>query len=410
MSMNSLLPDIQSDREKIINLLNQTVIPFWLHFARDKNYGGFRGKLSRDGEPVQKSPKGLVQHARYLWSFSAFFEHTSDPEFQELANWAHQYLSRNFFDEKYNGYFYQLSFDGKPLRREKYIYAQSFVIYAFARYARVFRCAKSKEIALDLFKKIRQVAFDSRFSGFHESFSQDWKLVEQHQDFGIDGFRKTMNCHIHLIEAFTELYRTVPGQEVGGIIQDMIDCILDKIFDPERNSLNLFFEPDWTRLDRVYSFGHDIETAWLLLAASEAVGGYRVQDVQKVSFALIDQVLENGLDREKCGVFYEMNTANEQLKFDRKKVWWVQSEAMVGFLKAYEISKNMKYYDAYVKVVDWVEKYQVDRRYGEWFYEIQPDGTVNGDKAGLWKTPYHNGRACLDTEKIFANLSRKIES
>ncbi len=390
--------------KQISDHLHHHILPFWLRFARDNENGGFWGKLAADGTADKSACKGLVQHARYLWSFSAFYQHQPRVEFKDFADHGYRFLTENFYDPQFGGYYYHVTAVGKPLVLAKHIYANSFVIFAFARYARVFDHAEAKERALQLADLLERYARDDRFGGYHESFTRDWQPADQLTDFGIAGRRKTMNSHIHMMEAYSELYRTSQSAGVEHNLQQIIDIILTKVYDSKEQSLGLFFEPDWRRIDSITSFGHDIETAWLLVEASKTLAGYRWQEVRSTALSLITQVLANGLDHQTGGVFNEKHltagiktaAAQPAETFDRSKVWWVQAEAMVGFLTAWRLTNKQDYWDAFHNVLNWILNHQVDREFGDWYNVIDVYGNVIGDKASVWKACYHNGRACLE--------------
>lgn len=406
MAFGASLQEISSLKEKIRLHLKDQILPFWLLETKDDQHGGFWGKLNRDGTAVPGEPKGLVQHARLVWSFSAFYENEALQSYAEIARWGRDFICKHFFDPRYGGYYYLLRHDTTPLEQNKYLYAQSFVIYALSRFSRVFGCPQSSEYALDLFDLIVRKAADRLYGGFYESFSRDWQRIHQHADFGIAGNKKTMNCHIHLMESLTDLAITTRNRQVIKTVQHLIDLVIEHIYIKEQSSLGVYFDLRWQPVNTVHSFGHDIETAWLLLKASETIGNYRQREIKKVALSLVEHTLRLGLDTQNCGLFYEIKNEDGRYQIDRKKVWWVQAEGLVGFLKVFSLTGDHRFYSAFQNVMNWVLDFQLDREFGEWHYEILPNGSVRGEKAGLWKTPYHNGRACLELLTILSEMAK----
>jgi mannobiose 2-epimerase len=149
-----------------------------------------------------------------------------------------------------------------------------------------------------------------------------------------------------------------------------------------------------TLLPSPVSYGHDIELSWLLTEADDVCEISDMGSIHELSLLLARGVARNGLDRENGGVFYEGDEGGRAT--GKQKVWWVQAEALVGFLNAYALSGDESFIDAFLNVEGWVFAWQVDREYGEWHQEITPEGKYRGEKGSIWKTPYHNGRACIE--------------
>jgi mannobiose 2-epimerase len=177
-------------------------------------------------------------------------------------------------------------------------------------------------------------------------------------------------------------------------LEELIDLCVNTIADAKRGSTFQFFERDWTPLLSPVSFGHDVELSWLLTEASDVCEISDASSIHETSLSLAGAVARNGLDRENGGVFCEGDVSGKVT--ERQKVWWVQAEALVGFLNAYALSGDESFFDGFINVEEWVFTRQFDREYGEWHQEITPEGECRGEKGGLWKTPYHNARACIE--------------
>ena len=373
------------------------ILPFWVKHSRDIECGGFYPELSHTGEVLNpESPKGLVQHARLLWSFSNAYKVFKDDKYLDLARDAYDFLVRHFKDREERGWFYHVSRQGKPLDTRKHLYAHSFVIYGLSEFFLATGNRDAAGEAYQTFELLNRRALDVKYGGYLECFNRQWDACPQIAEYGVSGDEKTMNTHLHLLEAFTNLSSAMKKlcdssrqKLVDKHLCHLVDILLDRIYCHERKSLGLYFTPEWKRLPSPLSFGHDIELSWLLQEA-QAVTTHRPDDTFMVCMNLANQVKDKGHNPD--GSF-----ANElhllSGEWDRKAIWWVQAEAMVGFFKAFERSKNKAYLETFEKVAEFGLKRLYDKKHGEW--QQIPD-SPDLPKANLWKTPYHVLRACLE--------------
>jgi len=386
--------NVNNPEHRCLRHLTDGIMPFWVEHAPDIRNGGFYGTLDRQGAAADSFPKGLVQHARFLWSFSAAYSLDPRPVYREMADRALDFLCEHFYDAAGLGWYYLVSAQGLPLNKQKHLYGQSFAIYGLSEYFLAFGRQEALDLALETFGVIDRFGHDERWRGYRESFSESWHPVAQHPDYGVSGERKTMNTHVHLLESFTTLYRASGDAMVKHRLAELINLCANTIIDARRGCALQFFEPDWTPLPAPVSYGHDIELSWLLTEAGRACESGAVDSLHERCLSLARAVAERGLDRQNGGVYYEGD--EEGRPTAKQKVWWVQAEALVGFLNAHTISGDESFRHAFANVEEWVFARQADRQYGEWHQEISPDGKWRGDKASLWKTPYHTARACIE--------------
>jgi mannobiose 2-epimerase len=383
------------DREDTyLRHLTNGIMAFWIKHGLDTGHGGFYGTLDRKGNPTPSLPKGLVQHARFLWSFSATYRLDPQPVYHDMADRSFNFLREHFYDPARLGWYYLVSAEGLPLNKQKHLYGQSFAIYGLSEYFLAFGNEEALRLALDTFGVMDRFGHDSQWRGYRESFSEEWNSIPQHQDYGASGDQKTMNTHIHLLESFTNLYRASQDATVKSRLEELIDLCANTITDTRRGCAFQFFEHDWTPLPSPVSYGHDIELSWLLTEAGDVCEIGNASSIHEISLVLARGVARNGLDRGNGGVFYEGDEGGRAT--GKQKVWWVQAEALVGFLNAYTLSGDESFIDAFVNLEGWVFARQVDREYGEWHQQITPEGECRGEKGSLWKTPYHNARACIE--------------
>ena len=231
-------------------------------------------------------------------------------------------------------------------------------------------------------------------SGYLEANTADWKETTDQRLSPKDlDVKKSMNTHLHILEAYTNLYRIHKVKEVEQKVEHLLRVFLDKILDKKTGHLILFFDKDWTVRSEIDSYGHDIEATWLMHEAAEVLGNHDIiEEVEKVAVKMSDVTIKEGL-AQHGGMFYEKAEGHLQEQFD----WWPQAEAVVGFFNTYQITKNDKYLVHAQKSWKFIQDYIIDKKNGEWFWGVGVDlKPLKGDKVGPWKGPYHNGRMCME--------------
>lgn len=364
---------------------------FWKVHGPDPLHGGFYGKHDRRGTPVENEDKGLIQQARHLWSFSTWYARREQtPEIKAVADSTYRFISQHFLDAKDGEYFYRVSRDGaKVVDPKKLLYAESFAIFALATYADVFDVSEAAERALACFRSIDRRAHDAAHLGYDQTGEPGWLAP---------GAQKDTNTHIHLLEAFTALYRQSADVTVRARLEELVKVVVTRIVQPS-NYAHKEFYVDWRVHDKpVVSYGHDLETTWLLIDALDALGTPLEPAATQVALSLGKHSAEFGFDAEQGGYFEEGIPGGAVLK--REKVWWIQAEALPGLWWLYRSSNDTRFLERLERTLGWIETRQVDREFGEWYWGINPDGSVGsrGDfKGEEWKAEYHALRATLFT-------------
>ena len=289
-----------------------------------------------------------------------------------------------------------LDHNGIPLDGKKQIYAQSFAIYAFAEYHLLTENQLALEYAVELFWLIEKYSRDPEHGGYFEAFNRSWKKKEDLRLSEKDqNEAKTMNTHLHVLEAYTNLYRIDPTQKLRSTLEHLISLFLEQFIRTDTSQLNLFFDEYWNLKSKAISYGHDIECSWLLLEAAEVLGDNNlIHQIKQLALKMVDATLQQGMDIDG-GIW---NEDNGEGHINKEKHWWPQAEAMVGFVNAWQISGKENYLKAAFKNWIFIQNYILDQTHGEWHWGILPDGKImhHEDKAGPWKAPYHNVRACLE--------------
>ncbi|MFC1633889.1 AGE family epimerase/isomerase [Planctomycetota bacterium] len=397
---------LQQFSESIRGELENNLVPFWCERIIDVEYGGFIGQMSNDGKIDPKAPKGLILNARLLWTFSALYRSNQDPRSLSMAQRAYDYLEAHFWDRSHGGTFWEVDFQGHLLDNKKKIYGQAFYIYALAEYYRAVGEPSALQRAVDVFKLIDMHSRDETFRGYIEVCNRDWSVAEDLRLSEKDmDEKKSMNNHLHLLEAYTNLYRIWLDPQLRERLAELIDLFEQNIQDPATDHLHHFFDEAWEPRSANYTFGHDIEASWLLCEAANILGDANVASrTQDLARRLAQVTLAEGFD-DDGGLCYEGEAGRIT---DSNREWWPQAESVVGFLNAYELSGDPSFLKAAQKAWVFIEKYFVDRDYGDWYWRIDLTGRPDPaePKVSQWKGPYHSVRACLETIRRLEHITQ----
>ena len=381
------------------------ILSYWIRNTHDAVHGGFTGRIDENNIPDPAAPKGSVLNSRILWAFSAAWKITQNPDHLHLARVAFNCLQTLFVDKTHGGVYWSVYANGQPLDTKKQIYALAFAIYGCCAYYEISGNEEAKHTALELFRLIETYSFDKAYSGYLEAFTREWKPLDDLRLSAKDANeKKTMNTHLHVLEAYTSLYRICPGAALKERIQSLINNFTKHIIDADSGHLVLFFDEAWNAKPGTVSYGHDIEAAWLLLEAAEAIKDLFAIEVIKNISIKISSSATLGLDRDG-GLWYEYDPASGHLI--KEKHWWVQAEAMVGFFNAWQLTGNQTDLDKSWRVWEYTREFIKDKKQGEWFWGRDGNGAImpQQDKVGIWKCPYHNSRACIEIINRINNLS-----
>ena len=383
-------------------LLETNILRFWQERMVDYRQGGFYGRIDGYNVLHPDAEKGAVLNARILWTFSAAARVLNNTPYRILAARAYDYLMQWFMDREQGGIYWSLNADGTPLDTKKQTYAIAFAIYGLAEYVRLTNNQEALNAAIRLFEDLEAHAYkwdNEKISkcknGYVEALTRDWQPIadmrlSEKDENGVF----TMNTHLHVLEAYTNLYRVlknVQRDDVQGTkeritkqLRTLIDIFANRIFDPATGHLMLFFDEKWQPSNTHTSPGHDIEAAWLLHEALEVLGDEE----------LLNQTLP---------VIHSLAQAAEDDIMDEKE-WWCYAEAVVGYIDQWKLYQEEKPIESNINLelaetaFHYIQTHLMDRENGEWFWTILPDGTPDRthDKAGFWKCPYHNSRMCIE--------------
>jgi mannobiose 2-epimerase len=375
-----------------------SILDYWINNTVDEKQGGFFGTIDNGNTADPASPKGVVLNSRILWTFSAAYLRDKNQSWLNMASRAYNYIVNHFIDRKHGGVYWSVDNKGAMLDGRKQIYGLAFAIYGLTEYYKATKEEMALHIAENLYKQIEKYSYDHKHGGYLEAFTQGWKIQDDLRLSEKDeNEKKTMNTHLHIIEAYTNLYTILPDQKLKESIGKLLQVFDRYMIDERTYHLNLFMEENWKVKSSLISYGHDIEAAWLLLESAELSHNTdHIDRFKELSIRLADAAAE-GLDKDG-GLWYEFEPAQNHLI--KEKHSWPQAEAIVGFFNAYQLTGNDKYLHYSINSWEFVKKYIKDKNKGEWFWGVNGDySLMQKEKAGFWKCPYHNARACMEILK-----------
>lgn len=380
--------------------LEENILRFWSEKMIDHKFGGFYGTIDGHNRLVAQANKGAVMHMRILWTFSAAYRVLGNPSYREVADHAYAYVCQHFIDHEFGGVYWEVDYLGNPVQSKKQTYAQGFALYAFSEYYRATKVPDALELSIGLFKLIESFCKDSVKGGYWEAFTQDWQPLEDMRLSDKDeNEAKTMNTHLHILEPYTNLLRIWPDDDLLRAQRELIGTFSGKIYNPQTGHLQLFFNEDWQVKGTVVSYGHDIESAWLLWEAAEMIGDQDLLNkIEPICLHIAEAAREGLMDDGSMA--YELKGNY----LDKERHWWVQAEAVVGFSYMHRLNNDEDYKGISAALWKYIRQQLVDSENGEWYWSRLDNGEVNRveDKAGFWKCPYHNGRMCLEMIENFS--------
>ncbi len=378
------------------------IAEWWLANTMDQEHGGFYGEVSAANQPAKSASKGIILNSRILWFFSDAAMHLGPSEptgvaCREAAVRAYNYIIHHFFDREYGGVYWEVDAQGIPVNTKKQVYAQAFTIYALSAYYQLTKDAQALGYALDCFELLETKTIDRVHQGYLEAFTRTWGVIEDSRLSEKDlNFPKSQNTHLHVLEAYTTLNKIHPSPEVSAALRYSIEIFDKHMIDKSTFHLRMFLDNDWKDHSPGFTYGHDIEASWLMAKALESLGDENYTKALLPSLLKITEVtLAEGMGTHGQ-VLDSFNFASQTYSPDI--VWWVQAEALVGFLFAYTESGDEKYFHAAENIWEFIKKYHIDKENGEWLWLANIDTPKSSPyyKVGFWKCPYHNGRAMME--------------
>lgn len=403
-------------KDEVKTHLEQVIIPFWSKLKDEEN-GGFYGLVDSNLQAYKKFTKGVILHSRILWFFSNAYLTLGDKICLENATHAYQFIKDYCIDRENGGVYWAMRYNGEVEDSTKHTYNIAFAIYALSTYYDASKDKEAIKLATDLYEVIESKCRDK--IGYLEAFTKDF-MPESNEKLSENGIvaKKTMNTLLHVFEAYTEFYRVTKRQDVKEKLCWVLDQFADKVYNKELHRQEVFFDENMNTMINLHSYGHDIETSWLIDRGCEIIGDQNYIDkMTPITKDLTRNIYEQAYHKHSLWNECENGVP------DKTRVWWVQAEAVLGFLNGYQKEpEKTEYLDAAKNIWTYIQEHFVDKRPGsEWFWLVNDDGEsvevqlsdkeVESLKPALgeiknnriikpivepWKCPYHNGRMCME--------------
>ena len=415
----------QMEKKELVSLKNQMedhlvneLLPFWTRRMVDYKNGGFITHFDRDGNDTGDDEKSLISQTRCLYTLaSAHRAGYGNGEFPGIAKHGIDFLIRKMWDRKFDGFFWMADRKGNIKINQKIIYGQSFAIYSLSEYALATGDPVGKEYSMKVFDLIQKYCSDTMYGGYLEMFQRDWTLCGPGSQ---GGDRKTLDVHMHLMEAFTTLYECTKTELHSRKLSEVIDLLILHFLHPKYKTGIPQFFPDWElapqiRFDIIWGwdrftgegtkvkntdntcYGHNAEFAWLLLHALEILKASHLK-YNSLLKTIFDHIVANGIDYDFGGVYVEGPHSGGVS--DMEKEFWQQAELLIGFLDAYLIFKDRSYWEAFRNIHRFVFEKVINKRTGEWYPLLSREGKPIWTHMGhSWKINYHTVRSMIQSVK-----------
>jgi mannose 2-epimerase len=402
------------------------LLPFWSVRMKDGVNGGYLTHFDQDGKDTGEDEKSLIAQTRCLYTTSsAHRAGYGNGQFELLARHGADFLVNKMWDKEHGGFFWMMDRKGNVKIDKKIIYGQSFAIYSLSEYTLATGDKRGIEYAEKTFDLIQKYCVDSMYGGYWEMFHRNWTLCGPGSQ---GGDRKTLDVHMHLMEAFTTLYECT-GKDVHRrkLIED-IDLLINRIIHPVYKTGIPQFYNDWSiapqiKFDIVWGmdrfseegqkgnatdntcYGHNAEFAWLLIHALEILK-IEWKEYAALLKIIFDHTVENGIDNEYGGVYVEGPHSGGV--YDREKEFWQQAEVLIGLLDGLILFGDDKYWNAYKNVHRFVFDKVINKKVGEWYPLMTRKGEPIWTHMGnSWKINYHTVRSMIQSVQRLGVILRQ---
>jgi mannose 2-epimerase len=411
------------DREEIIscrkeahNHLVNELLPFWVTRIKDEKNGGFITHFDEKGKDTGEDEKSLIAQTRSIYTLSsAHRAGYGEGRLAELAAHGMDYLIDKMWDKEYGGFYWMTDRRGNVKNDQKIIYGHSFALYSLSEYTLATGDERGRHYAEAVFDLLQKYCVDTMYGGYWEMFHRDWQLCGPGSQ---GGDRKTLDVHMHLMEALTTLYELTGLEVHRRKLLEIIELLHTRIIHPEyKTGIPQFFR-NWSvapqiKFDIIWGwdrfsedgqkghatdntcYGHNAEFAWLLLHALDILK-VDTGDYTEILRIILDHTADNGIDQEYGGVFVEGPHSGGV--YDREKEFWQQAEVLIGMLDGCLMFGSEKYWKAYVNVHRFVFDKVINKEVGEWYPLLSRQGVpIWTHMSHSWKINYHTVRAMVQS-------------
>ena len=408
-----------------LNAALKNVILFWQTRSWDRDYGGFLTNFDEHGQSLKTPEKYLNTQARLVWWFSTLYRHyPKNQTYKQLADKGAEWMIKHYWDSHNGGWYWKVNRDGSCLDDGKVVYGQSFAIYALAEYFMATNEQQALNLACKTFDLLQIYCADTRYGGYFENLEPDWKVAPR--GF-FAGDRKSLDTHMHLMEAFTVLADASGLNIHRRKLSEIIDLIFVQMIDSEtgcgRNQFSLDFTPiPAITINRTWnaeregelleiptdttSYGHNVELVWLMNRALK-IAGVDPKPYRDLMLKILEHACAHGVDWEFGGIYRDGTARGGALILEKE--FWQNAEALVGFLDGYEVFREVRFLEAFENIWDFVKRKMIISGLGEWRTLLDRQGNSIDSKIGNpWKVSYHSGRGLLESVNRLQNIIKEL--
>ena len=407
--MTKPIEELKDLRAKMDGELRGNILSYWMKYAVEPDGAGFYGAVDMDNKPVPGVDKTCVLNARILWTYAAAAKFYDSDEYAEIADLAYRVFTEHFLDAEHGGFYMTVTADNEMSDSVKHTYAQAFAIYALCKYYELRPEQGVMDLIRECFGVVEEKTKDTASIGYLEAFTRDWKPIEENR-MADNNEPKSMNTHLHVLESYAALYKVWKDEKVKTRLTELLNIFLDHII-RDNGHFGIFFDENFAEVEDskgICSFGHDIEGSWLLWEAAEILGDETIlARLKPIAIKMVDSIDRVAVDKDG-GLFLESRRFGSHVRTN--KHWWPQAENLVGFMNAYQLTGDEKYWETAKLIWNFIDTHLIDHERGEWFtklnrlgepYLVEPADDPspyyrNDWKVDPWKCPYHNGRSCLE--------------
>lgn len=421
-------PNTTVDTEKVaaeIDSVLKDQYQLWYPRTVDNEYGGFLSRFTYDWQPEGPQDKFIVTQSRHVWSSSTIaYMDTSRRDFEQYGKYGYQFLKNIMWDQEYGGFYDMVSREGEVITEEddriqKQLYGNAFAIYGLASYYRISGNKEVLELAQKAFYWLEEGGYDPDHGGYFNSLTREGQPYES-------GFAKDYNSGIHILEALAELYQVWPDNLVRDRLYEMFRIVRDTII-TDRGYMNLYFRNDWTpvvyrdssrtlqeenqNIDHI-TFGHDIETAFLLLEAAHSLG-FDADSTLSMAKKMVDHTIDHAWDEEDGGIYdygYYFQGDDTLTVTSTSKEWWSQAEALHSLLimARHFPDDPHNYLERFAEQWTYIKQYMLDHEHGGWYRTgIDEDPEAQKmSRASIWKGNYHTVRSLLRSRDLLEEMNQ----
>jgi mannobiose 2-epimerase len=418
-----ILGNLKMNHQQIHSHLFNELIPFWDKNAVDKLHGGFLTNFNEQGKAIDMPEKYLNTQCRMIWWFSHLNMISPSESHVEKAKQGVDFLIKYLWDTEHEGWRWKVERDGSPLDDGKVVYGQSFAIYSLADYYLSTGDQRGLIYAKKTFDLLQKYCADTLYGGYYENLEDNWVPAEG--GFSA-GDRKGLDTHLHLMEAFTSLFMASGEELHKRKLIEVIRLISEKMVDHLAGSGLNQFDLAWNPIPAINikrtwnaeregekpadptettSYGHNTEIVWLMVRAINEAGE-SVEPYQNVMKLLLDNAVKYGIDAEFGGIYRDGLRKGGALVLEKE--WWQHTESLVGFLEGFELFNDLRYFEAFQTIWNFVDKNMINHEVGEWRRLLERNGEIiDGNIGNEWKVAYHSGRSMMECEKRLQKLMKR---